>query len=227
MWRATGVRSLPPGMGGFGLVEDAGFAGPLSRADTTLMDVHRQLLANGLTHISVTPMQVARAYAGLATGRLPDLRIIHGHEDRQKPRAAEPLPIEPHNLAIIHSSLLDVIHHPLGSAYGKGLDQRSLGFRLAAKTGSADYYSRGTVPDYPLTDRERFEWVPGVRKHTWVAGWFPAGDPKAIVVIYVHDTSTTSSHGAVYLASQFLRTPALREFLGEEGVKLDFLGGER
>ena len=57
----------------------------------------------------------------------------------------------------------------------------------------------------------------GMRKHTWVAGWFPSDEPRAIVVIYVHDTSTTSSHGAVYLASQFLRSDAVKRYLERAG----------
>jgi cell division protein FtsI/penicillin-binding protein 2 len=51
-----------------------------------------------------------------------------------------------------------------------------------------------------------------LRKHTWIAGWFPADNPRAIVVVYLHDVSETSSHTAVYVAAQFLQCGAVRKF---------------
>jgi len=109
----------------------------------------------------------------------------------------------------VHQALRDVVRE--GTAKGKGLDEKTLGFQLSAKTGSADYRV-GRVPSEPLLPYAG-AWKRGMRKHTWVAGWFPSDEPRAIVVVYVHDTSTTSSHGAVYLASQFLRSDAVQRFL--------------
>jgi hypothetical protein len=43
-------------------------------------------------------------------------------------------------------------------------------------------------------------------------------DPKLIFVVYVHDTATTSSHGAVYLAAALLASPAVRAYMSEVGV---------
>jgi cell division protein FtsI/penicillin-binding protein 2 len=111
-----------------------------------------------------------------------------------------------------------VVNATGGTAYGKGLGERTLGFRFVAKTGSADL-GRGRVPRSPRNPWTG-GWKQGVRKHTWVAGWFPADEPEAILVVFVHDTSTTSSHGAVYLASQFLRQSAVRSYLSERGVPL-------
>ena len=53
-----------------------------------------------------------------------------------------------------------------------------------------------------------------MRKHTWVAGWFPVEQPEYVFVLLVHDTSATSSHGAVQLASQFLKRPEVRALIG-------------
>ncbi|MCP5024408.1 MAG: hypothetical protein GY930_21890, partial [bacterium] len=44
--------------------------------------IHRQRLANGLSHVNVTPMQMVRAYAGLATGILPNIRAVHSIDGR-------------------------------------------------------------------------------------------------------------------------------------------------
>jgi cell division protein FtsI/penicillin-binding protein 2 len=108
----------------------------------------------------------------------------------------------------------DVVHSTFGSAHqGKGLNTNDLGFELAAKTGSADYH-RTEAGD--------------MRKHTWLAGWFPSSAPEFIVVVYCHDTSVTSSHSAVYVASQFLRRPevqALMQSASAEGVPAE--GGQR
>lgn len=74
---------------------------------------------------------------------------------------------------------------------------------MAAKTGSADLTSTAV-------DGSR------VLKHTWVAGWFPAEDPVGILVVFVHRTTRTSSHGATWLARQFLKRPEVTAWLAEE-----------
>lgn len=218
----VGVRCFGGLRGGW--VEDYLFDGPLALTGTDLRDVERQRLGNGLSHIDVTPMQVARAYAGLATGSLPELRLVRSSGAGDGRVRSRPLPIEPRYLRRIQDALRGVVASIGGTGHGKGLGRSDLGFDFAAKTGSADY-KLGQVPDYPfVTDAPNvsFKWVDGMRKHTWIAGWFPADEPRAILVVYVHDTSTTSSHGAVYLAGQFLRQSAVQDYLVEEGVSLDF-----
>ena len=75
------------------------------------------------------------------------------------------------------------------------------------KTGSADIVSRSDAKGRNV-----------VRKHTWVAGWVPAEDPAAVFVIFVHDTNATSSHGAAYLARQFLLQPEVLTWLADQEV---------
>ncbi len=56
-----------------------------------------------------------------------------------------------------------------------------------------------------------------VRKHTWIAGWFPAEKPRGILVVYLHDVSETATRSSVYIAAQFLQQEAVRRFAcGEE-----------
>ena len=218
--RPTGVRSLPTALEGLGLREEYAFEGPLAEADSELVDPQRQRLGNGLSHISVNPMQVARAYAGLATGFLPQMRLVSGHEELQRERESSELPFSSEVLSKVRESLVEVVSKRDGSAYGKGLDFESLGFRVACKTGSADY-REGMVPKYPLAERGRIEWVEGMRKHTWVAGWAPAEDPQLVFVVYVHDTATTSSHGAVYLAAHLLASEAVQNYMSESAARED------
>ncbi len=52
-----------------------------------------------------------------------------------------------------------------------------------------------------------------MRKQTWIVGWFPVEQPKAVLVVMLHDVVETSSHTSVYVAAQFLRSPAVKRFL--------------
>jgi cell division protein FtsI/penicillin-binding protein 2 len=58
---------------------------------------------------------------------------------------------------------------------------------------------------------------PAMRKHTWVAGWTPAHDPRLIFVIYLHDIGVTSTYSSVFVARQLLERPEVRAFLAEDG----------
>ncbi len=200
-----------------GLTDDfrANAGSPLDDAtsDTWEDEVKRQFLGNGLWHVEASVMQVARAYAGLASGALPEMRLVKEIGGEEVPRVTQPLGISRANLEIVHDALDAVVHEKRGSAHSKGLGEEDLDFRLAAKTGSADY-DDGLVPRYGTRGRPIAEFVMGMRKHTWLAGWFPSHDPKYVVVIYLHDTVTTSSHSAVFIARQFLTRPEVRELMG-------------
>ena len=224
--RPTGVRSLDAEGGGdsrAGLRE--AYRASLFFTDESMIATAPMLqrLGNGLTHLSATPLQVARAYAGLATGSLPELRLIDAVGERVLPRRASPLPFSRASLEAVRASLAEV---PVtGTARDRQLDLESLGFRLACKTGSADYQP-GLVPVDPLApvvpQTDGAAWKDGMRKHGWVAGWFPADRPAAVVVAYVHDTSTTARHIATHLCARFLRSGEVQAWVAERG-----LGGAR
>jgi cell division protein FtsI/penicillin-binding protein 2 len=216
----SGVRLFDgePGRAGrrSGLLEQAQMGLLAGEDQPPLSSADRRRAANGLAVVEATPVQIARAYAGLATGELPAVRLVRAVDGEELPVQTRPVGLAQATLDEVRRALASVV--TVGSARGKGLDQASLGFTLAAKTGSADY--RATAPGEP------------VRKHTWIAGWFPADDPVAIVTVFLHDTSATSSHSAVYLASQFLRDPAVAEYVqrahleqsanGEQGANQEY-----
>ncbi len=54
-----------------------------------------------------------------------------------------------------------------------------------------------------------------VPKHTWAAGWAPAGDPKLVFCVFVDHTMATSSHSAVWIARDLLRTQEIRDWMAE------------
>jgi cell division protein FtsI/penicillin-binding protein 2 len=169
----------------------------------------RMRAANGLSVVQATPVQLARATAGLATGSLPSVRIVDrigamGEERQLFGPEPEPLPFSKKNLDIIREAMAGVASLPSGSG-NHALAFKDLGFAVAMKTGSADL----TAGDSK------------VRKHTWVMGWAPAEDPKAVFVFFVRDTMATSHYSSTYLARQFLVRPEFREWLHAEGADLD------
>ena len=83
---------------------------------------------------------------------------------------------------------------------------------LSLFTGSADIGPFQDTPELTADDRRAME-QGKVRKHTWIAGWFPLDDPKAVLVVYMHDVSETASHTSVYVAAQFLRSAAVQKFV--------------
>lgn len=217
--KPTGVR-YDPDSGRQGLVDSYWYnpKSPLhaSQPLTGLHEVARQRLGNGLVHVDVNVVQIARAYAGLATGMLPEMMLVRAVGDQEIPRRVRALGISEEHLELIRGALDDVVHAPAGTAEGVGLGEESLEFRFAAKTGSADYH-KGFVPPRSSGNRRKEPlgaYEEGMRKHTWVAGWFPSAAPEYVLVVYVHDTSATASHSAVYVARQFLKTQAVRRLMG-------------
>ena len=173
---------------------------------------------NGLGLMWASPLQVARATAGLATGVLPEVRVVRAIGGVPVPGAARPLGLTPSSLDIVRAAMRGVVEEQGGSGHGKGLDETTLGFKLACKTGSADIGEIVEVPGMPEEDR-----AAGLanksRKHTWVAGWFPADEPVAIVVVYLHNSTETASRTAVHVTAQLLQTEAVRELVARKGAQ--------
>jgi cell division protein FtsI/penicillin-binding protein 2 len=198
----TGVRSLGRRSGWVEHTVPHLFRGDIGARES-------RLAGNGLSVVEATPMQVARAVAGLATGRLPELRIarrIGGVEQEQRSR---PLALPESALEFVRDSMDAVANEPHGSAYA-ALHAGELGLRMAAKTGSGDIDSRKVLA---ADGRER------VRKHTWLVGWLPSRAPRHVVVVYCEDTLQTASNSAIWLARQFLRRPEVHAVLVGEGAR--------
>jgi cell division protein FtsI/penicillin-binding protein 2 len=169
-------------------------------------DLHRA--GNGLAVIVATPVQVARAVAGLATGRLPRMRLVRSVDGAPLPATFENIALPEQALQFVRDAMRGVI--TTGSALGKGLSRAELGFALAGKTGSADYSPM--TPAYLSELRLPPNSRPQMRKHTWFIGYFPAESPTTVVVVYCHDIGVTASHSAVHVAAQFLGTPEVQAY---------------
>jgi cell division protein FtsI/penicillin-binding protein 2 len=210
--RPTGIRHFP-------VDGDAKRSGLLEQAEMRYMartakDLKnpqgRMRFANGLTSIEVTPMQLARAMAGLVTGRLPEVRIVRKVGGKDVAKSATDLPISARAREIVLRGLDGVINLPGGTANKRGLDRATLGFSFACKTGTAD--TRGITNSDGSTS-ERKEGQRRMRKQTWIVGWFPVEQPKAVLVVLVHDVTESSTNTSAYVAAQFLRSPAVKHFL--------------
>jgi cell division protein FtsI/penicillin-binding protein 2 len=193
--------------------DEAGLEQELSDRGTAMR------FACGLMPMEATPMQVARATAGLATGVLPELRLVRSVGGVERPQRSRPLGISEGALEFVRAALDGVVNDEHGTAHVEPLSERSLGFRFACKTGSADV--RKFVDSPELTAADRADMLAGKwRKHTWIAGWFPSEKPRAILVVYLHDVSETASKSAVWVAAQFLHQEAVRRFAcGEDGAR--------
>jgi len=171
---------------------------------------------NGLQVLEATPAQVARGMCALATGRLPDLRLVASIGGREVPSTARDVVVKSEALSFVREAMVAVVEEAGGSAHGKGLDRASLGFRLACKTGSADIGAIRESPQLSAADRADKD-AGKQRKHAWVGGWFPVERPQWVVVVYLHDTTETSSRTAAWVAAQFLQHEAVRNLVKEAG----------
>jgi cell division protein FtsI/penicillin-binding protein 2 len=190
----TGVNE---GYAGRGIRED--YLNPSFHKKSSFSPSDLERGANGLTVIEGTPLQVARAFASIATGNLPSLSFVKDEE----PAPAVPLPISTRHLDTVREALIDVAQN------GSATPLRDLD--VAVKTGSADYL--------PMNDEVAVQLhfpaggKPDSRKHTWVAGWSPAENPRLIFVVYLHDVGVTSSHSAVFIARQLLERAEVQSYL--------------
>jgi len=207
---ATGISDPRAGRGR--LHEDSSFGSDDALSEELSDHGTSMRFACGLFPMEATPMQVARATAGLVKGTLPEVRLVSKVGDEELAPRSRPLGISEASLDIVRTALLDTVKY--GTADIAGLKAKSLGFAFACKTGSADV--KKFVDSPLLTEADKADMNAGKwRKHTWVAGWFPAEKPVGILVVYLHDVSETATHSSVFIAAQFLHMPAVQRFARE------------
>ncbi len=124
-------------------------------------------IAIGQGEVLVTPIQMARFYAGMASGnRLPVPHLLlrsEGQERGQPYRAAPPEDLSLHSshLARVREGLELVLHGTWGTARASKVP----GMRAAGKTGTSQN--------------------PHGLEHGWFCGYAPAQDPKIAVAIII------------------------------------------
>jgi cell division protein FtsI/penicillin-binding protein 2 len=145
-------------------------------------------MAIGQGRVRLSPAQVARAYAGLATGSLPRLRLVAEVGGRRVPPQRTPLGIEESHLRRVREALLEVPR--CGTAAGHGLER----WPISVKTGTAQ--------------------LGGTLQNAWLAGYLPAhrGRPAISFAIVVFDTELNAAQACAPALAEFLRG-----FYGEGG----------
>lgn len=202
-----------------GVVREDGPGGFVEHTSSDLLNARigmrdRMRAANGLSVVEATPAQMARAAIGLATGRLPELRLVDAERDPETGAwysmptgAVRELPYSESNFAFVRAAMRGVAEDFEGSA-NKALSPSEIGFKIAVKTGSAD------LAEYDEQDR--------LVKHTWVMGWIlnDRDEPILGFVFFVRKTVVTASRSAVWLARQYFLQPEVRAALRELGVSV-------
>ncbi|WP_370652744.1 penicillin-binding protein 2 [Frankia sp. Cj5] len=135
-------------------------------------------------YLSVSPLQLAVAYAALANGGTvyqptlakavisPDGRVV----TPVTPKVAGRVPAAPETLAYIRAALHGVTSETGGTATGVFADWPNDTIPIAGKTGTAE--------------------VEGAGDTSWFASFAPANDPQFVVVVTIPDSGTGAEYAA-------------------------------
>ena len=133
--------------------------------------------------ISVTALQLARAYAALANkGVMPTISFVHDEDE-----AVE----ESDGLRIVSSTIATEIGSMLESVVNNGSGKRAKvpGYRIAGKTGTAHRSQSGGYAE------DRYA--------SLFAGYAPASNPSIAMVVVIHDPKAGEHFGGAVAAPVF------------------------
>lgn len=160
---------------------------------------------------TVTPLQLALAYAALANGgTLYSPQLVRAVETSDgavvqdfPPRVRQKAKIAPEHLALVGSALYAVVNDPKGTAYSV----RDASLEIAGKTGTAQtgYVNTGA-------DDAKKAWYLA-RDHAWFASYYPAKAPEiAVVVLVEHGGSgpTQAAPIAMHIIKEYQRLTTAR-----------------
>ncbi len=129
-------------------------------------------VAIGQGPVNVTPAQLARAVGALATGLVPQLKLVdNGPGSGEAPPG---LGFSPGNLGTVRDGMWKAVN-----AWGTGRSARVEDFDVCGKTGTAQTISRQARERLPEEERGRFE------SNAWFVGFAPRDKPEIVVVVIV------------------------------------------
>jgi len=176
---------------GFGAVTNSGYPGESSGMLSDYRnwrEIEQATLAFGYG-LSVTPLQLARAYLVLATGGMrPSVTFLHVDPSRDVVNLGE---------RVVSKSIASKVRKMLELVVEKGgTGQRAQvpGYHIAGKTGTA-----------------RKAGVGGYQKHEYVAvfaGMAPASRPQLVMVVMINEPSNGEYYGGKVTAPVFARVMA-------------------
>jgi penicillin-binding protein 2 len=166
--------------------------------------------AIGQGPVLVSPLQIARGFAGLANadGSLPTPHLFHigenirsGERFLYRPPARESVPYPPGVRETIVEGLWRVVNVPGGTAYASRVE----GLDICGKTGSVQVVGQKDTKKAHLLPNE-------LKDHGWFAGFAPRSDPKIVVVVFVehgeHGSSAAAPLAAKLCAAWLRRGPS-------------------
>ncbi|MEW6775230.1 MAG: penicillin-binding protein 2 [Bdellovibrionota bacterium] len=140
--------------------------------------------AIGQGYVLVTPLQLARATAALASGSLTRPHVLlraMGADgvpaNDLAPSVKEPLPFKPQTFQLVRDALMAVVHEP----HGTGWAARIPNVHVAGKTGTAQVVHLEHTEMY-----KKEEDIPEqYRDHAWFTAFAPVEEPDLVVTVFV------------------------------------------
>jgi penicillin-binding protein 2 len=159
-------------------------------------------MAIGEGDVTVTPLQLATAYAALANGgTLYQPQVVRAVETSDgtvvqefPPRVRKQIPIAPENLRLVTEALFDVVNDPNGTAY----PARDGSLDVAGKTGTAQTGFVAKKEDDPKLAAFLSQ------NHAWFSAIAPAHSPEIVVSVLV-EHGGSGPEVAVPVAMQIVR----------------------
>ncbi|MDD5033253.1 MAG: penicillin-binding protein 2 [Methylococcaceae bacterium] len=136
----------------------------------------------GQGYVQVTPLQLARAVAILASkGKVVEPRVVDHIKTPIPVENPYPLsesgqiPITPDNWQAVVDAMIDVVHSQRGTA--KGIAP-GLTYHIAGKTGTAQVFTVRQDQDY-----KRMKVQDKLKDHAWFIAFAPAEDPRIAIAV--------------------------------------------
>jgi len=152
------------------------------------------IAAIGQGYDSVTPLQVARYTALIATGNLVTPRVAKSVDGKPTEPESKPIRFNPFSLSEIHKGMYDVCNSKKGTAYRAMHD---LPIVAAGKTGTSQVtsISQSTVKRLKESELAYYH-----RSHAWITTYAPYKEPQFVVTVLVehggHGGSTSGPMAA-------------------------------
>lgn len=167
----------------------------------------------GQGFVSVTALQQANAYSGLAAGEIGSPQIVMAVEPPGREAtilarpATRPLPISEETLAGIRRGMREVISRPYGTGFYKF---RGTPLEVAGKSGTAEdqVIDVRTIASVETDDdeggaalRSRAVATSVYKTHAWFVGWADFEDPRLVVAVVLDDGASGSDNAGPIVRS--------------------------
>jgi penicillin-binding protein 2 len=148
-------------------------------------------VAIGQGQVTVTPLQMARIAAFVATGRLPQPHLVKaiGGVPVATPEP-QTLPIKPETLAVVREGMRQVVNE-----MGTGWRAQLPGITVCGKTGSAQVVAHAVLA--------RHAGMESIMPHGWFIGFAPEDHPRIAIAVLVEHAGS-GGEGAAPVAHDIL-----------------------